>query len=131
MNDEFKNLILKQASKLKYRVADVAPSTELELFNGPKTLVIWSGASEGTIWEDARVNWAFRALHDALHLNTGMSFGPEAEMELGRIQANQYTGLMADLVYIETSGQAEHYLKTGQFVEDQVKFTMEALKKAG
>jgi hypothetical protein len=124
----FNSLILSQASKLKYRVADQAPGTELELFNGPKTLVIWSGASENTIFGDARVNWAFRALHDALHLKTGIGFSPEAEIELGRIQANQYTGLLADLVYIEVSGQAQYYLQTGRFVEDQIKFTMERLK---
>ncbi len=125
---EFNSLILKQASKLKYRVADVAPNNETDLFNGPKTLVIWSGASDVTIWGDARVNWAFRALHDALHLKTGHNFNPKAEIELGRIQANQYSGLLADLVYIETAGQAEHYMRTGQFVTDQIEFTKQMIK---
>lgn len=128
---EFNNLILNQASKIKYRVADVAPNNEIELFNGPKTLVIWSGASDTTIWTDARVNWAFRALHDNLHLKTGMSFSPQSEIDLGRIQASQYAGLMSDLVYIETAGQAEYFLKTGRFVLDQVEFTISELKKLG
>ncbi len=127
---EFQSLILSQASKLQYRVADLAPSDERSLFNSSKTLVIWSGASDATIWQDAAVNWAFRALHDALHLQTGLGFSPEVEMHLGRIQANMYTGLLADLVYIETAGQAEHYLKTGRFVEDQVEFTLKKLKNS-
>lgn len=129
MTRAINNLILSTAPK--HEVRNVAPSTELELFNSPKTLVIWSGASENTIFNDNRVNWAFRALHDQLHIVTGIGFSPEAEIELGRIQANRYTGLMADLVYIETAGQAKHYLKTGQFVTDQAEFTLNALKRMG
>jgi hypothetical protein len=125
---EFKNLILQTAPR--HEVKDIAPSTEIELFNSP-SLVIWSGASEGTIWNDARVNWSFRALHDALHLKVGIGFSPLEEIELGRIQASRYSGLLADLVYCEVAGQAEHYLKTGQFVIDQVEFTLNYLKQRG
>lgn len=121
-------LILNTAPK--HVVKDVAPSTFADLIRQP-TLVIWSGESHNTVFNDARVNWAFRALHDALHLKTGIGFAPEEEIYIGRIQANQYTGLMADLVYIETAGQAEHYLKTGQFVKDQVKFTLNSLQTLG
>jgi hypothetical protein len=108
----------------------VAPNSALDLFTGP-SLVVWSGASEHTIFGDARVNWAFRALHDALHLKTGLGFSPEEEIELGRIQANQYSGLMADLVYIEVAKQAEYYLKSGLFVTDQVLFDLSELTKLG
>ena len=123
---QINDLILKSAPR--HQVKDSAPSTEIELFNSP-SLVVWSGASENTIYQDTRVNWAFRALHDALHLETGLGFSVPEEIELGRIQANQYTGLMADLIYIEVAGQAEHYLKTGQFVKDQVAFTLNQLNK--
>lgn len=126
---EAKNLILNTAPI--HEVRDSAPSTELELFNGPAMLVVWSGASDSTIWGDRRVNWAFRALHDALHLKTGLGFSPEVEIELGRMQASQYDGLLADLVYIEVAGQAEHYLRTRQFVVDQVEFTLHELRKRG
>ncbi len=126
--NEFKQLILDTAPK--HLVKAVAPSTFQDLYNSP-TLVVWSGASDNTIWGDNKVNYAFRALHDALHLKTGIGFSPLEEIEIGRIQASMYTGLMAELVYIETAGQAEHYLKTGQFVEDQVSFTINELKKLG
>lgn len=125
---ELKNLILKTAPK--HEVRDVAPDTFKGLYNQP-SLVVWSGESEHTIWGDSRVNWAFRALHDALHLKTRIGFSPAEEIELGRIQASQYSGLMADLVYIEVAGQAEHYMRTGQFVIDQVRFTMSKLKEMG
>lgn len=130
MTNEINSLILKQASKLNFTVKDVAPSTFSELLASP-SLVIWSGASDNTIFRDASVNWAFRALHDKLHLETGLGFSPESEIELGRIQASQYTGLMADLVYTETAGQAEYYLKNGLFVINQVEFTLNELRKLG
>lgn len=130
MNKLINNLILKQASKLQYTVASKAPSTVEELFQAP-TLVIWSGASDNTIFGDAVVNYAFRALHDSLHLKTKIGFSPAEEVELGRIQANQYTGLMADLVYCEVAEQARYYLRNGIFVSDQVAFTKLYLSKLG
>lgn len=123
---QFNGLILRHAAALQYRVSDHAPQTFADL--RATGLVVWSGASDRTIFGDARVNWAFRALHDALHLKTGIGFTPAEEIYLGRMQASQYSGLLADLVYIEVAGQAEHYLKTGQFVADQIKFTWESLK---
>lgn len=126
MLNEVNQLILNSVPR--HIVKDLAPSDESSLFNQP-SLVIWSGASDNTIFGNASVNWAFRALHDALHLKTRLGFTPLEEIELGRIQASQYTGLMADLVYIETAGQASYYLKTGQFVADQIAFTIGELKK--
>lgn len=134
MINHINNLILRQASKLKYRVADEAPGTIPDLFQTSGTgqgLVIWSGASDNTIFQDASVNWAFRALHDALHVKTRIGFSPAEEIELGRIQASQYNGIMADLVYIEVAGQAEYFLKNGVFVQNQVEFTVNALKQMG
>jgi hypothetical protein len=125
---ELNNLILNSAPQ--HEVRDVAPSTFQDLL-ASTGLVIWSGESDHTIFGDARVNWAFRALHDSLHLKIQLDFSPRAEIELGRIQANQYSGLMADLVYIETAGQAEHYLKTGRFVLNQVEFTISEFRKIG
>ena len=128
MTREFNNLILKQAPK--FTVSETAPSTERELFTST-SLVVWSGASDNTIWSDPNVNYAFRALHDALHLKTGIGFSPAEEIQLGRIQASQYSGLLSDLVYIEVAGQAEHYMRTGEFVLDQVEFTRLELIKIG
>ena len=111
----------------KHEVRDIAPDTEQGLFQA-SSLIIWSGASENTIWGSTQGNWAFRAIHDALHLKSGLGFSVDEEIELGRRQASMYSGLMADLVYCEIAGQALHYKTTGKFVQDQVKFTKEFLK---
>ena len=124
------NEILRQASGLYYTVSDLAPHVETDLFNSP-TLVIWSGSSDDTFFQDKHVNWAFRALHDMLHLETRMDFNPKSEIELGRIQANMFKGseLLQDLVYSEVSSQAEYYLRNGMFVSNQVEFTKQDLLK--
>ncbi len=128
MINEINSLILKMTPK--HTIRDIAPSTEKDLFSQP-TLVVWSGASDTTIFGDKRVNWAFRALHDALHLQTGIGFSVAEEIYLGRVQANQYSGLMADLVYCEVALQAEYFLKNGVFVPNQVDFTKQSLKRIG
>ena len=123
------NEILRQASKLNYTVSALAPSTEVDLFSGTG-LVIWSGASDKSIYGDYRVNWAFRALHDTLHLKTGLGFDVDSEIELGRLQASQYTSdLMRELIYSQVSMQAMHYKSSGLFVMDDKCFTMEHLSK--
>jgi hypothetical protein len=121
--------ILRQAQRLTYNVSSVAPNTERDLFN-ESGLVVWSGASDSTIYRDASVNWAFRALHDALHLKTKLDFSPLAEIELGRIQASLYdSDLMRELMYCEVSLQASHFETTGSFVLNQVEFTLKHLSK--
>lgn len=121
-------MIMRQASKLEYRVADQAPNAIESLINST-SLVVWSGESNNTIFNDPAVNHAFRALHDALHLKTGLDFSPQAEIELGRIQASQYdSDLIRELVFCEVSLQAAYHLENGVFVPDQRSFTENYLK---
>lgn len=127
---ELNNAILKEASKLDYIVKPYAPNDISAVLNQTQ-LVIWDGASNNTIWQNAIVNYAFRALHDRLHQITGLDFTPEHEIELGRIQASQYDGLMADLVYCEVSMQAQYYLTHNKFIEDQVTFTANYMDALG
>ena len=120
------NIIMSQASKLQYTVSSKAPSTFKDLYNS-SSLVIWNGASDNSWFQDEIVNYAFRALHDTLHLKTMIGFTPEQEIELGRIQANQYTGLMADLIYSQIAGQAKYYMENGIFVPNELEFTNKQL----
>lgn len=121
--------ILREAKKLSYIVKDSAPSNDIDLFNAP-SLVIWSGASDKTIFGDCTVNYAFRAIHDTLHIETGLQLNVESEIELGRIQANRCTSdLMAELTYIEVAGQALYFKEHGMFPVDQVSFTMARINK--
>ena len=120
----------------RFQAVDVAPGTVVELF-GPGsvgTLVVWSGASAGTIFGDPAVNHAFRAWHDSLHLLTRIGFGVVEEIELGRRSAEVVARIggdqLADLVYLEIAGQAAHYGRTGEFVANQVEWTLAQLKGA-
>jgi hypothetical protein len=131
------NELVRDASRrLRFDVADVAPDT-FQGIAGRATagLVVWSGASERTIFGDPAVNWGFRALHDALHLQTGIGFDPAAEIEIGRIQAGEIARVAGDkiatLVWLETAGQAEHYLRSGGFVADQIEWTRAQLARLG
>lgn len=125
------NEILKASSTLTYIVKPSAPSTEQDLFNST-SLVIWSGASDNTIYKDASVNYAFRAIHDATHLETKLGFTPEHEVEMGRIQAarlaSRCKSLLADVFYCEIALQAKYYLETNTFVADQVEFFYKNIK---
>lgn len=122
------NCILKKTTNLKYIVKDHAPNTFQDLKN-ESSLVIWSGESDVTIYNDPLVNYAFRAMHDNLHLITGLDFSHASEIELGRIQANQFdSSIVQDIVFCEVAGQALYHEKTGLFVSNQVEFTEKFLK---
>lgn len=129
MLKELNHAILKSAPR--HIVKAEAPNTFRDVLAQFGELVIWSGASESTIFDDPKVNYAFRALHDALHIETRLDFSPIQEIAIGRIQASRYDGLLADLVFIETAGQAAYFLQHGKFVENQRQFTLDALKALG
>ena len=130
MFKELNNRILTLASNIKYTVSDLAPSNERDLFNAG-SLVIWSGASDNTIWEDPKVNYAFRAIHDTLHIKCGLGFSVAEEVAIGRIQAAKYDGLLADIIYIEVAKHSEHFKKYGSFPENKKAFTLNLLKQVG
>ena len=132
MSSRLNELVRQAAARLRFEVSDAAPDTYAGIAGrATDGLVVWSGASERTIFGDPCVNWAFRALHDRLHLEGGIGFSPLEEIEIGRIQAAQFDGKLADLVYLETAGQAAHFLRTGRFVEDQVSWTQSELARLG
>lgn len=127
---ELKHLMLSLAPR--HIVADKAPETIGDL--AATSLIIWSGASENTIWHDPCVNWAFRAHHDSLHLKSGLGFTIQDEIALGRIAANEASRIslpLADLIYAETVGQVEYYATHGHFPIDQKTFTLNYLKQRG
>ncbi len=120
--------ILKAASSIKYRVADLASNTEADLFNH-KTLVIWSGASDNTLWNDKQVNWAFRAIHDACHLKSGLGFSVADEVTLGDYQSSLVAcPYIRAITQCEITEQALYYKQNGVFVADQVAFTKSILQ---
>jgi hypothetical protein len=134
MNTQLKaqlnNIILNEASKIDYIVKPNAPSNEIDL-HGCGQLVIWSGASDNTIYGDAMVNHAIRAIHDTTHLRTGLGFGHADEIELGRINALQfekYGTIFADIIYTEVARQAAYHKDTGLFVVEPMAFLKQYVK---
>jgi len=122
---DFNSLIMRLAPR--HSVADIAPDTFESLTRHIGVPVVWSGASERTIYADPRVNHAFRAWHDALHLRLGAGFDLEGESRVALEQARivcQYSHTWARLVMAEVQDQAEYSIKNGLFVSDQVKFSL-------
>lgn len=120
--------ILKAAGLLTYTVSDRAPDNIADLRNA-SSLVIWSGASDNTVFQCPKVNQAFRAIHDAAHLKFGLDFSHEQEIELGRIQASkQSSDLMRELIYCEVSLNAKYHQETGLFITGP-EFTLQYLNK--
>jgi hypothetical protein len=129
------NEIVLAAAPRGWHAADHAPASvaDLHACAAGSGLVVWAGASDGTIFGAPAVNHAFRAWHDALHLATGAGFDPTAEVWLGRVQAAataRISGdLAADLVWLEVAGQALEYQRTGRFVMDQLAWTLAQLRR--
>lgn len=119
--------LLKRAERIGYTVSDFAPSDEKALFN-EASLVIWSGASENTIFADSRVNWAFRAIHDNCHLKSGLGFTVDDELTLGHYQASlESCPYLKAITECEIGAQALYYKQNGVFVPNQLAFAKETL----
>jgi hypothetical protein len=114
----------------KHTVADVAPESFESLSRAGK-LVVWAGASEGTVYGDALVNYAFRAWHDSLHLKLQAPFTLQGETVVALEQARilgLHSRTWASLVMAEVLGQASYLAETGMFPKDQVRFTLDAMR---
>lgn len=82
-----------------FRVADIAPHAHEELIHQIEThgiIVVWSGASEHTIFGDPEINYAFRAWHDWCHWRGGHDFSPEGESAASRMQCAHLAALYGE-----------------------------------
>lgn len=119
----------------RFEARDVAPETFQGLLNGPRGLV-WAGASDATIYADARVNWAMRAWHDGHHIAGMHDFSLAGERAACEAQCRELLLLYPrapmrwlTILRAEVIGQAEHYAETGAFPVDQYAFTMNLIKQ--
>lgn len=108
----------------------VAPATWDELRNAGRGIV-WEGESTRTIWGTPQANHAFRAWHDATHLELGADFTLAGERATGIAQCAQLEraclGRLVPIVWREVIGQTEFYAVHGRFPCDQLQFTLEGL----
>ena len=114
----------------KFEVNDVAPSTFEELKRSTTSkLVVWSGNSDRTIYGDFKVNYAFRAWHDALHLKLNAPLTLEGETLVALEQARLLrSDVLGDIMMAEVVSQGEFFIKNGHFPIDQVEFIKNVLK---
>lgn len=99
-------------------------------------ILVWDGASDCTIFGDARVNHAFRAWHDFHHIAGAHDFTLAGEIATMRAQQrdlfahigwNECTRRIARIIEAEVQGQAEYFAAHGEFPADQIAFTKEHL----
>lgn len=114
----------------KHLAKDLAPNTYKDLVaNQVSGLVVWSGASEKTIYGDPSVNWAMRAWHDSIHLKLNAGFDVLGEKRVALEQARLIGSDQMGLVLMaEVQGQVEYFEKHGSFPVDQVLFVRNYLK---
>jgi hypothetical protein len=127
LSTELNHKLLKLAPK--FTPAIIAPDTFESLARASVGgLVVYSGASDSTIYGDAKVNWAFRAWHDSLHLKLGADFTLIGELRVGLEQARILGGSYGDIVMAEVKGQIDYYNLHGSFPLNQIEFVLSYLK---
>jgi hypothetical protein len=133
----FQDLLNNQIKGLnipRYDVADFAPETFQDLvqhFSATKTLVVWSGASDNTVWGQ-QGNWQFRAWHDWVHILVAGQFEKQGEILVMREQQRQVSSTFMQLVLeIEILGQLKHQSQFGTFPVDQIEFFKNQLNLKG
>lgn len=130
--------INKKAATIDYKISLKAPNSykEMRKFKDENGyFLIYSGASDSTIFSSQEINIKFRAIHDKMHYENNLTFGFKDEKLLSELQAS-LVGLWAynngftqfesfnvrDLVNAEIKGQIEYYEANGKFVENQKKY---------
>ena len=90
-------------------------------------LPVYDGNCENTIFSSPEINHAFRAWHDAVHLEHNLGFGFKDELKVARLHIAELrllgiTGLDADLVFNDVAGQIIFFYWKKEYVKDQQKF---------
>lgn len=124
-----------------FRVAEMAPRTYEEVIHQIEAhgiIVVWSGASEHTIFGDPEINYAFRAWHDWCHWRGRSDFSPSGEMGVAHMQCEHFITLYGDtprtrrwckIVEAEIIGQMRYREQHGEFPIDQYAFVVDYLNK--
>jgi hypothetical protein len=112
----------------------VGNAPEQIAFDADGTMLVFDGASEQTIYGDARVNHAFRAWHDAQHIRARAGFTLAGERLACEMQCRDLQRAFPSvpesvlrLIRAEVIGQAEYFARHGAFPIDQAKFIEEYL----
>lgn len=116
----------------RWSAADDAPSTLADVvahYRATGALLVYAGASDAAVF-DAQTNRLFRAWHDWGHVRTLIGFDVASECALARFQmAESGSDALGRLVWVEVAEQALHFGRTGEFLADQIGFTLAALAR--
>lgn len=138
----FNTAVLHIASRLfptGYDVAIDAPDTLEKLSEHIRTtgrMVVSSAHCANTIFDDAEVNYAFRAWHDLYHHMLQAPFTPAGEALVAQVQAWDLVKLYGrekaapwcELIDAEVNGQAAYEARHGRFPRNQIAFDLVYLR---
>lgn len=91
---------------------------------------IWTGESDNTIFGDPKINHYFRAWHDYIHITNGYGYDFVGESITANIQCSQlpqHLQFERELILCEIVGQAQYFMKQGEFLKNQRNFTVNYL----
>ena len=98
-------------------------------------LPIYDGACENTIYTSPYHNHCFRFWHDIAHIQLDLDFSFEGEADVARYHCDRVAmvfgmdSLEFKLMHIDTFVQLIYHDKTGKFVDNQLEFALNLLKK--
>ena len=104
--------------------------THIRRYKRTGKIHIWTGASENTIFADATVNHKFRAWHDYIHITNNIGYDFVGESIVSSMQQAQLPlgwEFEKELIHCEVVGQGQYFMKWGEFLLDQRKFSLEYL----
>ena len=139
---EFEKLILSAAPQ-GFKIASEAPDTWAKVqasFARDGKIMVWSGESSNTVYSAPRVNWAFRAWHDSIHLAYGLDFSLQGEERTAERQCAALWKLTGNrklrkfgevLLEIEIVEQARVAIYSGKFIDNQREFVVNKLREKG
>lgn len=130
LNDAIK-IAARSAGTPRFEVRDVAPNSFEDVqrvYLQTGKLVVWSGGTERTIYDDVQVNYIFRAWHDWTHIKIQAGFDLAGETATGMTQIAQVGDELGRIIKLEVIGQATHAIEFGTFVEDQKAWTINQLR---
>lgn len=86
---------------------------------------VYAGDSGTSIYGTPEANYAFRYMHDIVHVQLGLEFDVADEIATAKAQLRMLGPLTKEEIrtfLIDTAGQALYHVMTGEFVEDQAAF---------
>lgn len=122
LNDSMKQAATKGLGGTCFDVSEAAPSRIEDVrqaFAETGRIIVWSGGSDTTIYQDSQTNFLFRAWHDLMHVRIGAGFDLQGETRTALSQMSQVGTLLAQIIRIEVIQQAVYYFETGGFIADQ------------